>query len=441
MKRKLFLMIALLLTALLLTGCSSLTIGEMYALPKRSEEYDNLQSAIDSAMYGLTFSAPRSGENQQSVQMADLDGDGEEEYLVFAKGATEKPLQVLILRKEEDGSCRILDILGSSGTDFEQVEYADFDDKPGKELIIGHQVSDQVLRSVSVYTFTGGRSELLLMNGYSKFLTCDLDQDGRSELMVMRPGEAETRRGMAVLYSFENGRIGRSVETELSENTSNIRRIQTGRLQDGVPAVFVSSAREESAIVTDVFTLKNGKFTNVSFTGEVDTSIQTLRNFFIYADDIDGDGILEMPNLMTMKAITFWEEEEQKYLLRWSSMDTDGLEMDKMFTFHNYIGGWYLELDSAWASRVTVEPGENTFTFYLWDEAYEIASPLFTIYIFTGDTRDEDAVSDGRFVLYRAEGIAYAADLHYYAAEHNISEEYLIQSFRLIQQDWRRSEN
>lgn len=440
MKKRILCLIACLVTALLFTGCSARTIEEMYALPKRSEEYDYLQTAIDSAMYGLTFSAPRSGENQQTVQMADLDGDGVEEYLVFAKGATEKPLQILILRKEENGRCRIMEIIDSNGTAFEQVEYVDFDDKPGLELVIGRQVSDQVLRSVSVYTFTNGNAELLLMNGYAKFLTCDLDEDGLRELMVMRPGEAETERGMAVLYSFRDGQISRSVETGLSENTSNIRRILLGKLQDGKPAVFVSSAVDESAIVTDVFAMKDGRFTNVSFSGEMDTSVRTLRNFYIYADDIDDDGILELPALITMKSISQWKDEEQKYLLRWFSMDTNGLEMDKMFTFHNYVGGWYLELDSAWASRVTVDPGENTYSFYIWDESYELAMPLFTIYVFTGATRDEDALSDGRFVLHRAEGIAYAADLQYYATVYDITEEYLIKSFRLIQQEWRTGE-
>lgn len=82
----------------LLSGCALRTVDEMYAIPKRSEEYNNLQSAIDSAMYGLTYSAPVSGEHQQSVQMADLDGDGVEEYLVFAQGNSAKPLQILIFR-------------------------------------------------------------------------------------------------------------------------------------------------------------------------------------------------------------------------------------------------------------------------------------------------------------------------------------------------------
>jgi hypothetical protein len=66
----------LLLVALLLCGCSVQTVDEMYAIPKRSEDYNDLQSAIDGAMVGLSYCAPLTGENQQPVQMADLNGDG-----------------------------------------------------------------------------------------------------------------------------------------------------------------------------------------------------------------------------------------------------------------------------------------------------------------------------------------------------------------------------
>ena len=440
MKKRIVLSAMLLLTALLFSGCAMRTVEEMYALPKRSEEYTHLQSAIDSAMYGLSYCAPLSGENQQTVQMADLNGDGVEEYLVFAKGTSEKPLQVLIFSQKEDGTCVLSEVIESNGSAFEQVEYVDFDEAPGCELVVGRQVSDQVLRSVSVYTFSGGSAEQLLLIGYSKFLTCDLDENGRSELMVLRPGEAESERGMAVLYSSRGGEIGRSVETELSQDPSNIRRIMVGRLNGGSPAVYVASALDESAIVTDIFALKDGRFTNIAFSNESDTSVQTLRNFYVYADDIDDDGILELPSLITMKAVSLWEDDELKFLIRWFAMDPDGGEVDKLFTYHNYVGGWYLQLDSAWASRVTVDKEEGIYTFYVWDESYQQATALFSLYVFTGSTRDEDAAAEGRFALYRAEGVAYAAKLEESASIYGITEEYLINSFRLIQQAWRTGE-
>lgn len=440
MKKKImFLMLTL--TALLMTGCAMQTVEEMYAVPKRSAEYSSLQSAIDAAMVGRTYAAPVSGDNQQSVQMADLDGDGTEEYLVFAMADSDKRLQVLIFRQEEDGACSLWEVIESSGAAFEQVEYIHFDQVPGCEMVVGSQVSDQVLRSVSVYSFSQGTAEQLLLVGYSKFLTCDLDGNGRKGLLVLRPGEAEATRGMAVLYSSQGGRIERSVETELSEEVSHIRRITASKLQDGTPAVFVASSVDEEAIVTDIFALKEGKFTNISFSTEADTSIQTLRNFYVYAEDIDEDGVLELPSLLTMKAVSHWEDEEEKFLLRWFAMDLDGREVDKLFTFHYYVGGWYVQLDKEWASRVSVEQGSGVYIFYMWNESYQDATPLFTIYVFTGGTRDEDAVKDGRFAVYRTEGVAYAGKLEPAAAEYGITEEYIINSFRLIRKDWRTGEN
>ena len=431
--KKRFVFLAAALAAMLLTGCALRTVEEMYALPKRSEEFRELQAAIDTAMYGMTYSSPQSGENQQTVQTADLNGDGLDEYLVFAKGATEKPLQVLIFQQDETGKCRVLDTIGFNGQAFDQVEYMAFDDQPGLE------VSERVLRNVAVYSFHGGSAELLLLNSYSKMLPCQLSGD-KSELMVLRPGEEETQRGMAVLYGYDKGQIVRSVETELSEHTSRIRRITTGRLQDGNNAVFVTSSSEDNTIVTDIFAMRQGVFTNISYSAESNTSVGTLLNYYVYAEDIDSDGVLELPSLISMKAATNWRDGDQKFLLRWYSMDSDGWEIDKLYTFHNYHGGWYLPLSSVWASRVTVEQSQGQYRFLLWDESYKKTQPLFTVYVFTGTDRDALATAQGRFVLSRAEGVAYAAQLEEAAPEYGITENSLIEGFRLIRQDWQTDE-
>ncbi len=440
MRRKLYILMLFMTAALLLGGCTMNTVEEMYALPKRSEEFNQLQTAIDKAMTGLTYSAPISGENQQTVQMADLDGDNEDEYLVFAASESERPLQVLIFDTDLNGVFRLAEVIESNGSAFEQVEYVAFDDKPGCELVIGRQVSDQVLRSVSVYTFSDGCAEQLFMVGYSKFLTCDLNSDGRSEVMVLRPGESESERGMAVLYSSQNGVIGRSVETELSEEPGHIRRITSGRLHGGTPAVFVASSAEEGAIVTDIFALKDGVFTNVSFSSELETSIQTLRNFYVYAEDIDGDGIMELPGKAAMRPISPWKDSDQKFLLRWFAMDTYGREVDKVFTFHYFLGGWYMQLSGDWGGWVTVEQGDGVFTFYIWDKTYQEATALFSVYVLTGANREEEAVSEGRFALHRTEGVAYAAKLEQGAALYGITEKYLTEHFRMIRQDRRTGE-
>ena len=56
------------LVSAILSGCVFSTVDEMYRLPKRSEEYRALQQAIDRAMTGLSYCAPVSGQQRQTVQ-------------------------------------------------------------------------------------------------------------------------------------------------------------------------------------------------------------------------------------------------------------------------------------------------------------------------------------------------------------------------------------
>ena len=428
-----------LLAAVLLSGCSALTVEQMYCLPKRSEAYNDLQKAIDSAMSGLDYSAPIAGENQQTVQMADLNGDGVQEYLLFARGTAEKPLRILIFGYI-DGSYQHIESIECNGSAFDLVEYVQMDDNDGVEIVVGRQLSDQILRSVSVYTFANGEAEQLLSVNYTEFLTLDMDADGYTELFVLRSGLPDSGRGIAELYGVEDGVIERSNEVDMSVSVDKLKRVIIGKLHGGQTAVYAASALGDTAIITDVYALTDGKLTNVTFSSESGTSIQTIRNYYVYADDIDDDGVIELPYLINMVMLEDADSTDKHDLIRWYAMTVDGKEVDKMYTFHNFVGGWYIRLDSRWASRLSVQNFGNRYEFYLWDSTFENAQKILTIYALTGHNRDEQGAAQDRFILYRTESVVFAAQLENAAADYGIRKETLIDSFCLIQQDWKTGE-
>jgi len=437
--KKRMILALLLATVLLLSGCSLRTIDQMYCLPKRSESYQDLQRVIDQAMVGKEYSAPLSGENRQTVQLADLDGDGEQEYLLFARSSSENPLQILIFGRVE-GEYVLIDTVDGSGSYFDMVEYIQMDEKPGLEMVVGRQLSDQVLRSVSIYSMRDGSAQQLVSTNYTKFLTCDLDVDGQSEVMVLRPGLSETDNGVAELYTMVNGNVERSNEAVMSGPTDRLRRIILGKLHGGQPAVFVGTTVEESALITDIYALVDGHFTNVSLSNESGTSVQTLRNYYVYAEDIDNDGEVELPDLITMRSMESERNLSRRYLIRWYAMAVNGSEITKMHTYHNYVGGWYLELDAAWASRISVVHRDNACDFYLWDSKNQQADKVFTVYALTGQDREEQAVTENRFVLHRSESTVYAAHMEVASGLMEISREDMIAGFHLIRQDWKTGE-
>lgn len=428
----------LLCLALILSGCSFRTVDQLYCLPKRSQAYDNLQKQIDQAMHGRSYCAPLSGENQQTVQLADVDGDGENEYLLFC-ASEDSLLQILVFDTEGD-SYVLSDTIEGHGYAFDRVEYVQMDDRPGLELIVGRQISDQILRTVSVYTFAEGNAKQLLSASYTRFLTCDLDADGAGELMILRPGQSDTDNGVAELYTVENGVMERYEEAPMSEPVDKLKRILTGKLHGGKNAVFVASAVEESGIITDVYALLNGQLVNVSLSNESGTSVQTLRSYYVYADDIDADGEVELPDLITMMPVSSEGTAQQQYLIRWYAMAASGAEKDKLYTYHNYLGGWYLKLEESWAPRISVQAEEDGYGFYLWDESFTQAQKVFSIFELTGQNREEQAIQDNRFVLYKSESTIYCAHLEVASGSINISQEDMINSFDLMRQDWNTGE-
>ena len=437
MKKRIFFLL-ILAAACLLSACQVRTVDQMYRVPKRPESYDDLQSVIESAMGAMEYSAPKSGENQQTVQMADLDGDGIREYLLYAKGDGEKPLRILIFSQQEEGYV-LLDTIGCTGSAFDLVEYVQMDGTGGMEIVVGCQISEQVPRSVSVYTLEQGSVRQLFSTNYSKFLTCDLDENERMELFVLRPG-METDYGTAELYSIECGTVERSKEIKMSGPTEKLKRVITGRLHGGKPAVFVATSVDESAIITDVYAVLEDTLTNISLSKDLGTSVQTLRNYYVYADDIDNDGEVELPSLITMRSLTQGENTQRQYLIRWYALDEDGSETDKMFTYHNYLDGWYLQLDAQWTHRITVSQDANTYAFYLWDEDYRTAQKIFSVLVLTGQNREEQAVQDNRFTVYKSESVIYAARLEVASGALCLTQNDLIESFHLIRQDWKTGE-
>lgn len=396
-KMKYFLLL-LLIVVLTFSGCALATVDELYCLPKRSEEYENLQAVVDKAMVGLTYSAPMYGENRQILQMADLDGDGIDEYLIFAKDDSDKPLKILIFSQLASG-CVLMDTIEGYGFGFDFVMYAQMDDRPGLELIVGRQVSNQVMRGVSVYRFSSGFARLLMNTSYNEITTTDLDGDGCSELFVLTSGPSEKSVASAKLYSYRDAEIYRSEEVPISATMNSFKMLISGKLLDGTPAVYVTSSVGTQNLVTDIFTLDQGAL-STPLTG---ISISTIDNYYVYPDDMDGDGIIEIPYVLPLASLE--DTDPPEYMIQWYNIDRQQQKTVNFTTYHNLSQNWYLELDEAYTAELSVRQSGSGSVFY-----YK-GKKLFTVMALTDADRDEQSKQPGYVVLYGGETVIYVAYL------------------------------
>ncbi len=405
-------LLLLIVTVLMLSGCAMATVEELYCLPKRSEEYENVQAVIDKAMQGLSYSAPIYGDNRQVVQVADLDGDGIDEYLVFAKNNSDKPLKILIFSQLASG-CVLMDTIEGYGFGFDFVSYAQMDDRPGLELIVGRQVSNQVMRSVSVYRFTSGVARQLLNTGYNEIKTTDLDLDGVGELLLLTAGLSEKSAGAAKLYSYRDGELQRSAEIQLSASMADFKLLEAGKLQDGTPAIYVTCGTDARSLVTDIFVHDRGDL--ISFAKGI--TVATMDNYYVYPEDVDNDGVLELPRLLLLNSVE--ENDPPQYLIEWFSLDAEKRETQKNLTYHNYAQKWYLTLDADTVADLAVRQTEEGCSFYYNGEK------LVTLLALTDADREEQSQQAGYTVLYGGETVVYVAYLETTDLEKEIKQELL----------------
>ena len=385
MKRMiLFSLMAILLVSL--SGCFMEPAENLYAIPKQSSDYYELQSAIEKAMpAGASYCPPTAGDNQQAVQFADLDGDEKDEAIVYLKTTGSAPLSVCVFGKRA-GKYALIAKTDFAGSSFDHVEYVQIDGAAGNELVVGRQLSDQVAQTLGVYALRGDTMQELMTANYSEFITTDLDTDGNRELVLLC---ADTdQHGVAEFYHWKDDQLLREREAGMTTAVSAVRRIITGKMCESVPAVFVASEFGEGTIVTDIFGLRDGSFANLALSDENATGVQTVRDYYVYSNDIDSDGLIELPRLIAMQELAGDETSKNRSLICWYNLYPDGTERVKCLTYHNYSTGWYLEIPQRWktslaVSRAAVYGTTLGYRFLLADE--NGATELFSLTAVSGD--------------------------------------------------------
>ena len=274
---------------------------------------------------------------------------------------------------------------------------------------------------------------------YSQFTLCDLDNNGKQDLFVLRI-DTENRPGEAELYRYKDGAMERGSEVKLSSGVTKIKRMTTGLVAYNLPAVFVTGVLDGDSLTTDVFIFRGGSFQ--SLTEQTQTQ-QTVRNPFACACDINGDGLVELPELVALPAAD--AAGETYSLIRWYHLDPDGTKTIVLRTYHRFSGGWYVEIPESWDERITisaapeVEGARGGLVFSSWNGSAP-SMPIFTIYAFTGDHRAENAAQDGRFVLLEQNDTVFAASLGTAEQVKDLTQETLRQMFHIIYVDWNSGE-
>lgn len=284
--------------ALLTCGCGfAFSPEDLYSLPALPAEYTELNNCINQIIdSGAEYAAPVSGTNIQPVQMKDLDGDGQQEAVAFFRNsADEKPLKICIFTADGD-TYQQTAVIEGSGTSIYSIEYNDLDNDGRQELIVGWRVSTDA-QALTVYSLRTGQPEELMRTNYVKYAVTDLDQDDLQELVVLRSDEEGN--GLADYYRWQDNMLSLQsyarISSTMAELSGQQGRVQKGALSDLSPALFITGVEDASWSVTDILTLREGELCNLLLSDVTGVSEEIVSYCGLYPTDINGDGVMELP--------------------------------------------------------------------------------------------------------------------------------------------------
>lgn len=417
------------ITCLLLTmsGCYSGNIEQYFSRPQPADEYLQLQELIDKEIAaGSEYAAPTGGSYRQSVQLYDLNSDGTDEALAFFRDA-EQLLKINIYAVHGRDYRPVLTLQGE-GTSIGSIEYADMNGDGLPELLAAWQIGSG-MRMLSVYDLGGWGGNVLYTADCAEFLVHDMDQNSRSELVVLR--QNSTGAYAAEMVRFERNSEPAVLSTGLSTDITTLQRVRTVTLENNFPALLVESGCDNGDLVTDLVVFRGGALVNLTCDPATGVS-DTRRSYNVYASDIDGDYCIEIPSPNQLysqtEGSTFWS-------VTWQGYTTDGRISKDLITYHCFSDGWYLVLPDGWEAGLTVRredsvSGERSVVISRLNTDGSIHD-LLVIYTLTGENRSDRSRISGRFVISEEESTIYAAKILGGVTEDEVKE-----SFHIIYSEW-----
>ena len=425
--------------AALLCGCVSSSADDLYALPQLSDDYIQLQSLINAILEsGAEYSAPSAGSYRQPIQQEDIDGDGEKEAIVFFNFlGSDRPLRIYIFRMN-DGVYEEAAVIEGEGTGIESISYLDMDGDGTLEIAVGWQLASDI-NMLSIYSLRSYQVSQVVNTDYTEYTVCNLDGQFNASVLVLRVSSAELS-GEAKIYSMDRDTEVIMSSCRLTSGIEALLRVRNTQLADGKGAVSIESSYSGSGIVTDLLAVRNGELKNITLDESTGVSTQTVRAYSVYSRDINEDGVLDVPVLISLPTQS---DNVSYYIIEWYSYYSTGAMVKICTTYNNTSDNWYLELPEDWIGNITVRresnnSGERAIIFSRTDSLGNTMGDFLAIYALTGDNRAERATYANRFVLLAKEDTIYAAAILMGQQEVGleISQNLIRENFHIIYSEW-----
>ncbi len=375
MYKRLIVLIVCLFGIMCLSGCDLFAIdtAELLSPPMLSGELKPIADVISkTAGDGYSLKYPSRGDYRSAVIREDIDGDGILEAFAFysvTDGETvTMNINAIAKRNGEWKSVSTQKIVAAS---VDKIEFCDLDGNGIKEILVGWEIYGTSEMRLAVYGFAENTLTQRMLQKYTHFETCDLDDDDRYEIFIINAdiGAGNT----ASLFALTDNGITQISACALDSASKTFNEPVISTLSNGKPAVYIDEIKGVGA-VTEVIFLEKGSLVNPLYSAESKETIATLRSVSFSVTDITGDGIYEIPIQEYVPSVITNDANEMLYLTNWCSFNGETLTVQQTDMI-NVIDGYSYTVPARLIGKIAVLKNTSTHV----RELYEYNSEQATI--------------------------------------------------------------
>lgn len=398
MKKRVFRVVILALSlCLFLCSCQApvfiRTVDSLLTPPLYYSEYEGLLEAFHTEVgSSVILCNPIEGDHLSAITVADVDGNGTEEGIIFYRDALESEIAKFAVFTCMDDNWERCGIYSGYGDEIRSLVLTDFDGDTVQDILITWNYSG--INGGSVFSAYRSEADELYYTELT-FQSCnlvkaiDMDGDNINEIFFVSTlidNNASTRS--AELYKYKDGKFYEAGSAMVDPFVGSYTSFVCEGLLGFPLTVYFDGVKSNNIVITESVTWdpdeKNLK--SVFYDEESGTNIKTIRYEQIPCADINDDSLVEIP------VQTAHEETEEQdgettaaqtlYETEWVRFEGENETVVER-SFVNDSDGYIVNLDLIPSDEAFVRKQEGgdwtSWSVYIPDEENYAGNTLFTI--------------------------------------------------------------
>ncbi len=407
--------LVLLMTTLVVSfsGCTEVDYSSdnLMTAPKVSAVQQDIYDLLGMDDETINLMYPQNGDYRSAIIMCDFTGDGYQDAVGFTMHDDDSVVTVSFMT-EEDGIWKIISSFKSSSTQIDKVLFGDVTGDGVTDIVIGWGSAKGLANSAGLYYYENGIVKgFSLGHSYTEIELMDLNGSGTKDIFTVSVAtlvstqSVETGSSMANLYSFVGDELVCTHRCALYNNLSSFSSITLGKSLDDRTCVTVDGVMADGSMITQLLYINpfsGTMLSPLSFSGVYETYnyFYRARQVAITSRDIDGDGIVEMPQCIYMN------DEEKKiystdYVIEWMKFDIAARKgVVSKVQIYNQDDSYTVDIpkEAEEVLRCDRDSETRTASFYLceFNDYGKVTekTELFSIRVFTKETWEKLPIKD-----------------------------------------------